>query len=156
MAFLRSLLALAASIALTSGAAALGAMFGTGDWYRTLAKPPWNPPDWVFGPVWSFLYLSMAVAAWLVWRRRQHPLAWLSLGVYAVHLAFNAAWTYLFFGRHWMGIALAEILALDVLILLTLALFWRVHRVAGALFIPYFAWVSFAAFLNASLWWLNS
>lgn len=155
MAFLRNLIALSVSIALAMAAAGFGAQFATGPWYRALDKPPWNPPDWVFGPVWSFLYLSMAIAAWLIWRRKTHPLALPAFAVYFLQLLLNAAWSWMFFGEHWMGAAFAEILVLDAFIAVTLLLFYGIHRVAGALFIPYLAWVTFAAFLNFTLWRMN-
>lgn len=148
-------LALAASIALAYGAAAFGAQFGTGEWYAALEKPFFNPPNWIFGPVWTFLYTAMAVAAWLVWRQLARHAVGLALGLYAAQLALNALWSWLFFGLHWMGLALVDILLLNAAIFATMLCFWRIHRVAGALFAPYLAWVSFAALLNFSLWWLN-
>lgn len=124
-----------------------------GAWYASLAKPEWNPPSWIFGPVWSVLYLSMAVAAWLVWRKGGQGHA---LRLYIVQLALNAAWTPVFFGAHQLGAALLVILALWLAILLTLRAFWRISMPAGLLFVPYLAWVSFASFLNFTLWRMNS
>ena len=143
------------SIALVTAAASLGGIYGTGDWYRTLAKPAWNPPNWIFGPVWSALYLAMAVSAWLIWMKRgTHPVG-LALGLYAVQLALNAAWTAIFFGAHQMGWAFAEIVLLDALIVACVIAFWPVSRTASVLMVPYAAWVSFAAVLNFTLWRLN-
>ncbi len=146
---------LMASIALVTAAASLGGIFGTGDWYRTLVKPSFNPPNWIFGPVWSTLYLAMAVAAWLIWRQRGAHAVGLPLGLYAVQLALNAAWTAIFFGAHQMGWAFAEIVLLDTLILASAITFWPVSRIASVLMMPYFAWVSFASLLNFTLWRLN-
>jgi tryptophan-rich sensory protein len=129
---------------------------GVSTWYPTLVKPSFNPPAWVFGPVWTLLYILMGVAAFLVWR---HGLASegvrLALAVFAVQLALNGLWSILFFGLQAPGWALVEIILLWLAIVATLVLFWRVAPAAGGLLLPYLAWVSFAAVLNASLWWLN-
>ena len=136
-------------------AAAGGAMFTPGEWYAGINKPAWNPPGWIFGPVWSTLYTMMAVAAWLVWRRggfaaQRRPLGW-----FLAQLVLNALWTPLFFGLHQPGLAFAEIILLWLAIAWTIAAFWRVHRTAAWLLTPYLAWVSFAAVLNGTLWSLN-
>ncbi len=149
-------LILAVSIALVVAAASVGGLFGIGDWYRTLVKPSWNPPNWIFGPVWSTLYLMMAVAAWLIWLKRGARPVGLALGLYAVQLALNAAWTAVFFGAHQMGWAFAEIALLDALILACVVTFWPVNRSAALMMVPYFAWVSFASALNFTLWRLNA
>jgi tryptophan-rich sensory protein len=123
--------------------------------YGQLAQPAWAPPSWVFGPVWTVLYVLMAVAAWLVWRSggfRQNRLA---LGFFLVQLVFNALWSWLFFGWRLGGWAFADILALLVSLAITLVLFWRVRRAAGVLLIPYLAWVTFAAVLNFVVWQMN-
>ncbi len=127
-----------------------------GAWYAGLNKPAWNPPGWIFGPVWTALYTLMAVSAWLVWRdggfrSRRRP-----LGLFVTQLALNAAWTVLFFGLHSPGIAFAEIVALWLAIAATLATFWPLNRPAAWLLAPYLAWVSFAAALNFALWRLNT
>jgi len=123
-----------------------------GEWYAGLVKPSWNPPAWVFGPAWTLLYILMAEAAWLVWRRVgfSRPLA-----LYFIQLALNAAWTPIFFGAHQLGWALVEIVVLWIAILLTLLSFRRVSPAAGWLLVPYLAWVSIATFLNFTLWRLN-
>lgn len=154
--FVANAAALGISIGLAFGAAAFGAQFGTGEWYANLTKPPFNPPNWIFGPVWTLLYTAMAVAAWLVWCRRATHAVALPLALYALQLLLNAVWSWLFFGLHQMGLAFPDILLLDAVVLATLVLFWRIHRVAGALFVPYLAWISFASLLNFSLWWLNT
>ncbi len=148
----RRRLALAGFIVITFCAPLLSVGSMPGEWYAALIKPGWNPPAWVFGPAWTLLYTLMAVAAWLVWKRVgfSRPLAY-----YFAQLALNAAWTPIFFGAHQLGWALAEIVVLWTLILLTLLSFRRVSPVAGWLFVPYLAWVSFATFLNFTLWRLN-
>lgn len=154
----RNLVALAGFVALCFVvAAAGGAVTATsvGTWYPGLAKPAFNPPDWVFGPVWTALYLMIAVAGWRVWRRRSESGAWLALGAWGVQLSLNLSWSLLFFGARMIGTALAEIAVLLAAILITAALFWRIDRIAGALLIPYAAWVGFATVLNAALWRLN-
>lgn len=147
--------ALALSILLVAAAASTGAIFSTGDWYRSLERPFFTPPDWIFGPAWTLLYLLMAVGAWLVWRKRRERPVGLPLTVYVIHLVFNALWTVLFFGLHRIGSALVDIVLLDGLIALTLVLFWRVRMAAGLCFVPYLAWTSFATVLNFAFWRLN-
>ena len=154
----RNLVALAGFVALCFAvAAAGGAVTATSveTWYAGLAKPPFNPPDWVFGPVWTALYLMIAVAGWRVWRRRSESGAWLALGAWGVQLSLNLSWSMLFFGAQMIGAALVEIAVLLAAILITAALFWRIDRIAGVLLVPYTAWVSFATVLNAALWRLN-
>ncbi len=138
------------------GSALLGAVFMPGEWYATLRKPPWNPPGWIFGPVWTALYTMMAVAAWLVWKRGGFAAQRRPLMLFLVQLALNAVWTPLFFGLHWTGVALVEIVLLWLAIAATIAAFRPVSRVAAWLLAPYLAWVSFAAVLNFVLWRLNS
>jgi translocator protein len=120
-------------------------------WYAGLEKPTWTPPNWLFGPVWSMLYLGMAVAAWLVWRKGKAagPMA-----LFTVQLVLNAAWSWLFFGLHRPDIAFVEILLLWLAIAATTIVFWRRSLAAGLLFLPYLAWVSFAAVLNFMIWQL--
>lgn len=136
-------------------AASMGALFMPGDWYAALNKPSWNPPSWVFGPVWTSLYAMMAVAAWLVWRRGGFLMRRWALVLFLIQLALNAAWTPLFFGLHLPAVAFFEILLLWVAIAATLIAFFRSNRLAGWLLVPYLAWVSFAAMLNFALWRLN-
>ena len=120
-------------------------------WYEGLHKPPFKPPNWIFAPVWTTLYVLMAVAAWRVWRREGlRP-----LGLYILQLAANFAWSFIFFGEHAIRAALAEIILLFVLVLVTMWDFWGRDRIAGLLFLPYTAWVLFAGFLNAAIWRLN-
>ena len=125
-------------------------------WYPTLQKPVFNPPDWVFAPVWTALYLIMAVAAWRVWLKAEGQAKFKALQMFWFQLALNLLWSILFFGMRQIGFALAEIVLLLLAILITTLLFWRTDRLAGMLMLPYIAWVSFATILNASLWMLNS
>lgn len=142
---------------LVFAAAAIGAFASASasEFYRDLVRPPWAPPGWLFGPVWSVLYALMGVAAWLVWRTRGFDGARNALLLFVVQLAANALWTWLFFVWHQGGLAFAEIILLMALILATIALFWRVNRLAAVLLFPYFSWVSFASALTLSTWRLN-
>ncbi len=135
--------------------AAIGgfASINAAGFYGQLIQPSWAPPAWLFGPVWSVLYVLMAVAAWLVWRRQGFQGA--ALKLFIVQLLFNALWTWLFFVWRLGAVAFIEIVLLWLLISATLVLFWRVQRVAAVLLLPYLAWVSFAAALNFTLWRLN-
>ncbi len=126
-----------------------------GTWYRTLHKPDFNPPDWVFAPVWTLLYLMIALAGWRVWRRVGLSGARAGMVAYLAQLALNLAWSFLFFGGRMIGIALAEIVLLLVAIGVNAVLFWRIDRLAGWLLVPYAAWVAFACVLNFALWRLN-
>jgi tryptophan-rich sensory protein len=148
--------ALVGWLVLSFSAASLGAFFMPGEWYATLKKPSWNPPDWIFGPVWSALYTMMAVAAWLVWKRGGFAAQRRPLTLFLVQLALNALWTPLFFGLHRPGLAFAEIVMLWLAIAATLAAFRPVSRPAAWLLVPYLAWVTFAAVLNFTVWRLNS
>lgn len=124
-------------------------------WYRTLARPSIAPPNWVFGPVWTLLYAMMAIAAWQVSQTTPSTLRTWGIGLFLVQLALNLAWSFLFFRCHDLGAALAEIVALWAAIGATTLVFGRVAPSAAWLMAPYWAWVSFAAVLNAAYWWLN-
>ncbi len=125
-------------------------------WYPTLVKPSFNPPAWVFGPVWTLLYLTMGVAAFLVWRRGLDAAGVrTALTLFVAQLVLNGVWSLLFFGLRAPGLAFAEILVLWLAIGATTRLFWRVVPAAGLLLVPYWLWVSFAAVLNGALWRLN-
>jgi len=152
----RLYLGLAGWLVLCFAAASLGGFFMPGEWYETLKKPSWNPPGWLFGPVWTALYTMMAIAAWLVWKRGGFAVQRRPLTLFLVQLALNAAWTPLFFGLHWIGVAFADIALLCLAIAATIATFRPVSRTAMWLLVPYLAWVSFAAVLNFTLWRLNS
>ena len=122
-------------------------------WYASLAKPPFNPPNWVFAPVWTTLYILMAWAAWRVWRVT--GLKSIEMLAFAIQLGLNLAWSAIFFGLHRIGFALGEILLLDLAILYTLLLFWRRDWKAGAALLPYLAWTMFASVLTHAFWTLN-
>lgn len=151
--------ALAAAIAIPQISGGLGAISTVANvktWYRTLRKPSWNPPSWLFGPVWIVLYLMMGVASWLVWRERDRdPEAHDALKLYGVQLALNAIWTPLFFSLHRIGLAAVEIVVLWGAILATIARFYRVLPAAGLLLVPYHLWTTFASVLNVTIWRLN-
>ena len=150
-----SAVGLVAWIALSFSASIGGAFFSPADWYDGLRKPSFNPPGWVFGPVWTLLYAMMGTSAWLVWRRQGFKGARGALGLFLLQLALNAAWTPLFFGLQRPGAALVVIVLLWACIALTVVAFRKHSARAAALLLPYLAWVSFASILNASLWWLN-
>jgi benzodiazapine receptor len=134
----------------------VGSRFMPGAWYDALVKPAWTPPGAVFGPVWTVLYVLMGVAAWLVWREAGFSGAAGPLALFIVQLGLNALWSYLFFGARAPLPAFIDIVVLWTVILLTLVGFWRVRPLAGALLVPYLAWVSFASALNFQLWRLNA
>lgn len=139
-------------------AAFIGSFFTTpniSNWYQYLNKPSFNPPNWVFGPTWTILYLLMAAAAFLIWQKRNHPQAKKALIFYLIQLGLNSLWSIIFFGFHQIGLAFIEIIILWFFILLTLLNFYKISKPAGALLIPYLLWVSFASFLNFSLWLIN-
>ena len=141
-------------VGLTAGLATASSV---GTWYPELLKPAFNPPGWVFGPVWVALYLAMGVAAYLVWKiGRDAPGVSLALGVFLVQLALNWIWSFLFFGLQSPLLALIEIVALWLAIAATTVLFLRLSKPAGALLLPYLLWVSFAAVLNFEIWRLNA
>jgi len=124
-------------------------------WYEELVRPPLTPPGWVFGPVWTFLYAMIAVSVFLYVRRtRFQPSGWI-YGLIALHLVCNLIWTYLFFGLESPGIALIDILLLDLTLVALVVAFWRAHRGASILLWPYLAWVLFATYLNAGFCLLN-
>ena len=137
---------------LVIAAAAVGSIFKPGAWYASLEKPQWTPPNWAFPVAWSALYLFIAIAGWLVWRTEGVSPA---LAVWALQLAFNAAWSWLFFGRRQMALAFVDILCLWLTIVVFIVLAWPLSPTAAFLFVPYLAWVSFAAFLNLRMWQLN-
>jgi tryptophan-rich sensory protein len=133
----------------------IGSRFMPGEWYASLAKPAWTPPSAIFGPVWTTLYVLMAVAAWLVWKRAGFSGAGQALGLFIFQLILNVLWSYLFFGLHRIGFAFVDVVALWIVILMVMVLFWGKDWRAGALMIPYLAWVSFASSLNFALWRMN-
>lgn len=155
----RSLAALLVSFVLCFAAAGVGSLWTTPQipgWYQQIQKPDWTPPAWVFGPVWTFLYASMAVAAWLVWRQRSVRAVALPLGLFALQLALNVAWSGLFFALQNPLAGLVDIVLLWLAILATTWSFLRCSRPAGWLLVPYLLWVSYASALNLAIWRLNA
>ena len=138
------------------GLGGLATMSSVTSWYPTLNKPGFTPPNAVFGPAWSLLYVLMAISAWRVWRRPGPGNARrTALGLWSLQLALNFAWSFLFFGLRAPAVALAEILVLVVALAATLVASWRVDRIAGLLLAPYLAWVGFATLLTFEIWRLN-
>ncbi len=123
-------------------------------WYQMLVKPSWNPPNWLFGPVWTVLYLAMGVAFGLVWHS-DHPGKRLGMRLFAVQFALNIAWSFLFFGQHALGLAFFEIGVMFAMIVLTFISFLQINRVAAWLMVPYALWVAFASVLSYHIWMLN-
>ncbi len=142
-------------LALVFAAALTGVFVSTDGWYAELNKPAWNPPDWIFGPVWTVLYIMMAVAAWRVWLRGGWNVQCKPLALFLVQWVLNALWTPLFFGFDLAGWALVDVLVLLAFILLTIKAFRPVDRVAACLMVPYAVWVAFASVLNFTIWRLN-
>jgi tryptophan-rich sensory protein len=143
--------------ALTFLAAAVGA-WGSADsreFYAELVRPSWAPPGWLFGPVWTALYASMAVSAWWVWRQRGFAGARTALLLYVVQLAANALWSWLFFAWRQGALAFAEVLLLWCLVVATIVSFRRTSTFAAVLLVPYLAWTTFAAALTYAVWQLN-
>ena len=155
MSNLRSVLGLVGWLVVSFAAAWIGSRSMPGAWYASLARPSWTPPSALFAPVWTLLYTLMGVAAWTVWRKAGFGGAGAALALFVVQLALNALWSYLFFGQHRPDLAFLDIVALWLAILAVIGLFWRVDRSAGALLLPYLAWVGFAACLNFALWQMN-
>jgi tryptophan-rich sensory protein len=140
-------------LALVAAAGLSGSIFEPGDWYAGLDKPAWTPPNSWFPPVWAALYVMIALAGFIVWRAQGFgPALWL----WIVQLALSAAWSWLMFGRHEIGLALADVVAMWLAIGAFIIVAWPVRRSASLLFVPYFLWVSFAAALNFEIWRLNT
>jgi len=138
-------------------AAAIGSIFSKSvhTWYEHLNKPQWNPPNWIFGPALSFLYLMMAISAWLVWREAGWLGARFPLILFGIQLLLNVAWSAVFFGRHAIGAAFGEILLLWTMIIATTVAFYHFSLLAAWLLIPYVVWVAFASYLNFRIWQMN-
>lgn len=147
------------SLAIPQIVAAVGAYFTiteTGTWYQTIAKPSWQPPSWLFAPVWTTLYIMMGIAFYLVWKSNQpiekkRP----AMILWIFQLVFNLAWTIIFFNQHQIGLATIEIICLWLLILATIFAFARINKWAAILLVPYISWVSFATLLTYAIWQLN-
>lgn len=139
-------------VILCAAAIAFGQQFPPGEWYAGLDRPPISPPNWIFGVVWTPLYVMIAVAGWILWERASGSWA---MRLWFVQLALNAAWSWLFFGLHRIGWALIEIIVLWGVIGATVVFAWRPARAAAWLLIPYWLWVGFATILNGWYWALN-
>lgn len=146
------MLSLIPFVVLTASAAVFGSLFQPGEWYEGLVKPSWTPPNWVFGPVWTILYLMIAAAGWQVWRKNGLSLV---IVVWTLQIILNASWSWAMFGEHEIGLALLIITVLVVTIIIFAILAWPISRTASLLFFPYLAWVLYASSLNAALWNLN-
>lgn len=138
-----------------AGLGALATSTSVDTWYPTLRKPEWNPPSWIFSPVWTLLYLLMAAATWRAWRTGDALAARRTVSLYTAQLTLNALWSILFFGMRQPGAALAEIIVLWAVLVIILIRYWRIDRLAAGLWAPYVAWVTFAAALNGAIWNLN-
>jgi tryptophan-rich sensory protein len=135
-----------------AGGTLIGLTFMPGEWYAGLEKPWFNPPNAIFGPVWTLLYLMIAIAGWRTWRRGP---AGLPMQLWFGQLLFNFIWTPAFFGMHTTGLALLVLTVMLALIVLFIQLTWKPDRISALLFVPYACWVTFAGLLNLSIWWLN-
>lgn len=147
------------AIAVSLLAGIIGSVFTTSSvssWYLTLTKPDLNPPSYVFGPVWTTLYALMGIAAFLIWKKGlDRKDVKVALGIFIIQLVLNTLWSIIFFGLHSPGAALVEIVFLWLAILATIIAFYKISRAAAYLLLPYILWVSFAAYLNYSIWVLN-
>jgi translocator protein len=126
-------------------------------WYQTITKPSWNPPSWIFAPVWTTLYILMGIAFYLVWKNEsvEASIKRVAIILFAVQLILNFFWSLIFFKQHQIGWAFAEIMAMWIFILLTIFAFAKVNTAAAWLLVPYICWVSFASILNYTIWKLN-
>lgn len=149
---MRRYLSLIVFLVITTLVASVAGAFSPGEWYAGLAKPPWTPPNWLFGPVWSLIYLCIAIAGWLVWRSKG-----LGIGLlfWFVQLGLNGLWSYWMFGENRIDYAMFDISAMWLAIVGFIVTSWRTSKLAALLFVPYLAWVSFAAALNFAIWQLN-
>lgn len=125
-------------------------------WYPGLQKPSFNPPNWLFGPVWSALFIVIGISAYLIWSKRKQIIHFpRTIAIYFIQLILNLCWSYLFFYHHLIGASLIEIIALLAAILVNGIVFYKIDKTAGLLFIPYFLWVSFATLLTYHIYALN-
>ena len=156
--FKKSILPLLVFILITLFAGFIGSLFTTpsiASWYAFINKPSFSPPNWLFAPVWSLLYILMGIAAFLIWQKRDNLKTKPALMFYGIQLILNTFWSIIFFGMHNPGLAFLEIIILWTFILITLIKFYKINKAAGFLFIPYLLWVSFASILNFAIWMLN-
>lgn len=132
-----------------------GSQFVPGEWYQSLGKPSWTPPNAIFPPVWTALYLLMAVSAWLIWTQRGFRSARPALALFGVQLVFNGLWSWIFFGMHRIGLAFVDISLLWLALIAVILAFARRRPLAAWLLIPYLIWISYASALNLAIWQLN-
>jgi tryptophan-rich sensory protein len=139
----------------------LGSFFTSSEisgWYGTLIKPSFNPPSWIFGPMWTLLYILMGISVYLIWSHRSF---WhkkeikMAVCLFWIHLFFNGIWSIIFFRWHQIGLAMFDIMIIWIFIIILIFKFWKINRLASYLLVPYFLWVSFASILNFSIWYLN-
>ncbi|HYD93211.1 MAG TPA: TspO/MBR family protein [Candidatus Paceibacterota bacterium] len=155
---MKDFLALVIFVLISQGAGLLGSFFTASaidSWYASLVLPAVAPPNWVFGPVWTLLYLFMGIALWLVWRKRAEKKTYLAYSLFGIQLILNTLWSYIFFGLQNPAAAFIEIIILWIAILGTVVVFTKASRTAGILLAPYLLWVTFAAYLNLQIWQLN-
>lgn len=154
---MKNYIKLGGAIIACEAAGIIGAIFTTSEiqtWYAGIVRPSFSPPNWVFGPVWTTLYALMGVSLWLVWISKSKHKKW-AVGVFGIQLLLNILWSVLFFGQHNPGAALIEITVLWAAILLTIIACAKISKLAAWLLVPYILWVTFAGFLNYSIWALN-
>jgi benzodiazapine receptor len=151
-----SIMGLACFVTACFLAALTGAWFRPREWYERLKKPSWRPPSRLFAPVWTILYVMIAVAGWLIWREAGFAGAGFPLAMFALQLILNAVWTPLFFGLHRPDLGFVDIVLVWVSIIATIVLFYPIHVGAALLLVPYLGWVTFATALNFAVWRLNS
>lgn len=129
---------------------------GVGSWYTQINRPTWNPPNWLFGPVWTTLYIMMGIALYLVWKSRLNtPLKSNAILFWSIQMTLNFFWSFIFFNQHLIGFAFVEMVMMWLAILVTIFAFSKINKYAAWLMVPYIAWVSFAGILNFTIWKLN-
>ena len=155
-----NLLKLIISIVIPVAVGAISGLFTSSEipgWYQTINKPTWNPPSWLFGPVWTTLYVMMGIALFLVWKSdASQSVKKTAIILFAAQLVLNFFWSFIFFNQHQIGWAVVEIITMWVFILLTIFAFAPISKIAAWLLVPYISWVSFATILNYTIWKLNS
>jgi benzodiazapine receptor len=139
----------------TGAIAGLATASNIGGWYTSLSKPSFNPPNWIFGPTWTLLYILMGIALYLVWKQSPSRHRYNAISFFFIQLLLNFCWSFIFFYFHEIGLALADIIVLWVFIVITIISFGKHHKTAAALLIPYLTWVSFATILNVAIYRLN-
>ncbi len=147
------------SIALTVGLGLLGGIFTATEietWFVQLNKPSWNPPNWLFAPVWTTLYLLMGIAFYMIWKSPASSTKRAAIVIFIIQFILNFAWSYIFFNQHKIGLAFADIILLWLCIFITIVVFSRINKTAAWLLVPYICWVSFASILNYAIWQMNA